>query len=133
MYASVIVTISLILVVQDDDDPEGSYSPNIDTSDDYVPSETETESSNGEDYEDDRGALDIDGHPTFVISLNRTNLNRTIEIPYEFWKRHTSMATLKAPIYLVSCGRRRDMDNVTQTQRECEEATGEARVVSFQK
>lgn len=100
---SVISHRDIILVVEDDD-IEGSYSPDIDSSDDYVPSETESDSSNGDDYEDDTGALDVDGRPTFVVSLNRSNINRTLEIPYGFWKRHIPMGALKAPIFLLADG-----------------------------
>lgn len=94
----------MLIVVVEDLDVEGSYSPDIDSSDDYVPSEAETDSSNGDEYEDDSGVLNVDGYPTFMISLTPTNINRTIEIPYGFWQRHVPMGTLKAPVRLVAEG-----------------------------
>ncbi|KAG6416351.1 hypothetical protein SASPL_123779 [Salvia splendens] len=90
--------------VVEDDDVEGSYSPDIDTSDDYVPSETESEKTMDDDYVDDSGALNVDGYPTFVISLTPTNINRSIEIPYGFWQRHIPLGAIKAAVYLVTEG-----------------------------
>lgn len=95
------IIIISILVVEDDDE-EGCYFANIDTSDDYVPSETETDSTNNDEFEDDSGALDVDGYPTFAISLTPTNINRTIEIPYGFWQRHIPMGAIKAGVYLLT-------------------------------
>ncbi|KAG6389188.1 hypothetical protein SASPL_150647 [Salvia splendens] len=91
--------------VVEDDDLEGSYSPDIDTSDDYVLSKTESETTMDDDYVDDIGALNVDGYPTFVISLTPTNINRNIEIPYGFWQRHIPLGAIKAVVYLVTEGR----------------------------
>ncbi|KAG6427782.1 hypothetical protein SASPL_112029 [Salvia splendens] len=90
--------------VVEDGDVEGSYSPDIDTSDDYVQSETESETTMDDDYVDNSGALNVDGYPTFVISLTPTNINRSIEIPYGFWQRHIPLGAIKAAVYLVTEG-----------------------------
>ncbi|KAG6391012.1 hypothetical protein SASPL_148758 [Salvia splendens] len=90
--------------VVEDDDVEGSYSPDIDTSDDYVPSENESETTMDDDYVDDSGALNIDGFPTFIISLTPTNINRSLEIPYGFWQRHIPMGAIKVGVHLVTEG-----------------------------
>ncbi|XP_042009241.1 B3 domain-containing protein REM8-like [Salvia splendens] len=87
--------------VVEDDDVEGSYSPDIDTSDDYVPSENESDTTVDEDYVDDSGALNIDGLPTFIISLNQANINGSLEIPYGFWLRNIPLGAVKAGAYLV--------------------------------
>lgn len=92
-----------VLVVEDDD-LEGSYSPDIESSDDYAPMESETESSEDDDYEDDSGALDVDGYPTFVITLTKTNIIRTIEFPYNFCNRYIRKGALEAPVYLTAEG-----------------------------
>ncbi|KAG6399034.1 hypothetical protein SASPL_140508 [Salvia splendens] len=86
----------------DGDEMEGSYGPDIDTSDDYVPSENESESTMDDDYVDDSGALNIDGLPTFMISIIATNINRSLEIPYGFWQRHIPMGAIQAGVYLVT-------------------------------
>lgn len=78
----------ILFLVVEDGDVDGSYSSDIDTSDDYVPSETESETTMDDDYVGDSGALNVDGYPTFVISLTPTNINRSIGIPYGFWQRH---------------------------------------------
>ncbi|KAG6419003.1 hypothetical protein SASPL_121211 [Salvia splendens] len=88
----------------DDDDVEVSYSPDIETSDDYVPSETESETTMDDDYVDDSRALNIDGFPTFVISLTTMHISRSIEIPYGFWQRNIPMGAIKAGVHLVTDG-----------------------------
>ncbi|KAG6394946.1 hypothetical protein SASPL_145537 [Salvia splendens] len=90
--------------VVEDDDVEGSYSPDIETSDDYVPSETESETTMDDDYVDDRRALNIDGFPTFVISLTTIHMSRSIEIPYGFWQRNIPMGAIKEGVHLVTDG-----------------------------
>ncbi|XP_047961463.1 B3 domain-containing protein REM20-like [Salvia hispanica] len=92
------------IVIVEDDNLEECYSPDVDTSDDYCPSEVETDSSQDDDYEDDSGALDVDGYPTFVLTLTKTNINRTIEIPYRFWQRHIRMGALEAAVFLLAEG-----------------------------
>ncbi|KAG6385329.1 hypothetical protein SASPL_154162 [Salvia splendens] len=116
------------IVIVEDDDKEGSYSPDIDTSDDYEPSETESDSSNRDEYEDDTGALNVNGYPTFVISLTQKNINRTLEIPHGFCKCHIRMGPTLSPRIFV--GRRGDMGGYIQPQRV--EDMGEARVGSIQ-
>ncbi|KAG6421364.1 hypothetical protein SASPL_117915 [Salvia splendens] len=81
-----------------EDAMEGSYAPDIDTSDDYVPSEIESESTMDDDYVDDSRALTIDGLPTFVFTLTATNINRSLEIPYGFWQRHIPMGAIQAGV-----------------------------------
>ncbi|XP_042016098.1 uncharacterized protein LOC121764084 [Salvia splendens] len=86
----------------DDDDVEGSYAPDMDTSDEYVPSETETDTTMDEEYVDDSRALNIDGYPTFEFTLNSTTINQRLEIPYSFWQRHIPMGAIQAGVYLVT-------------------------------
>ncbi|XP_047948930.1 B3 domain-containing protein REM20-like [Salvia hispanica] len=54
-----------------DEDSDHSYAPDVDTSDDYHPSETENESSeeDDEEYAPEQGVVDVDGCPTFVYRL----------------------------------------------------------------
>ncbi|KAG6427957.1 hypothetical protein SASPL_112205 [Salvia splendens] len=85
-----------------DDDMEGSYTLAIDTSDDYVPSDNESETTMDEEYVDDSGALNIDGLPTFVLTLTPANIHRTLEFPYGFWQRHIPMGAIQAGVYLVT-------------------------------
>ncbi|KAG6399969.1 hypothetical protein SASPL_141457 [Salvia splendens] len=87
-----------------DDDEADCYSPDIDMSDDYVPSDIESDTTVDEDYADDSGALSIDGNPTFVIELTQTNIDRSIEIPLCFWNRHIPMGAIKAGVCLVTEG-----------------------------
>ncbi|KAG6403670.1 hypothetical protein SASPL_135898 [Salvia splendens] len=88
--------------VVENDDVEGSYSADIDTSDDYVPSDIESETTVDDDYVDDSRVLNIDGFPTFVISLTPTNINRSLEIPYGFWQCHIPMGAIQAGVRLVT-------------------------------
>ncbi|KAG6408476.1 hypothetical protein SASPL_131489 [Salvia splendens] len=90
--------------VVEDDDVEGCYSPDIETSDDYMPSETESEKTMDDDYVDDNKALNIDDFPTFVISLTTMHINRSIEISYGFWQCHIPMGAIKAGVHLVTEG-----------------------------
>ncbi|XP_042059705.1 B3 domain-containing protein REM5-like [Salvia splendens] len=90
--------------VIEDDGVDENDSPGIDTSDEYVPSENESESTGDEDYVDDSRALNVDGIPTFVISLTPSNINRRLEIPYWFWQRHIPMGAIQAGVHLVTEG-----------------------------
>ncbi|XP_042016158.1 B3 domain-containing protein Os03g0619600-like [Salvia splendens] len=89
----------------EDQESEASYSAAIDTSDDYVPSETESELTGDDDYVDDSGALNINGFPTFVYTLTASNINRSLKIPYCFLQRHIPMGAIQAGVYLVNDGR----------------------------
>ncbi|KAG6415718.1 hypothetical protein SASPL_123133 [Salvia splendens] len=91
-------------VIIEDDGVDENDSPGIDTSDEYVPSENESESTGDEDYVDDSRALNVDGIPTFVISLTPSNINRRLEIPYWFWQRHIPMGAIQAGVHLVTEG-----------------------------
>ncbi|KAG6399966.1 hypothetical protein SASPL_141454 [Salvia splendens] len=88
--------------VVEDDNVEGSHGPDIDSSDNYMPSGTESKTTMDEDYVDDSRALNIDGFPTFVVTLTPTNINRRLEIPYGFWQRHIPMGAIQAGVYLVT-------------------------------
>ncbi|KAL1560096.1 B3 domain-containing protein REM1-like [Salvia divinorum] len=68
----------------EDEEADEVYSLDIDTSDDYKSSETEIDTSDDADYIEDRDALNTDGYPTFMVKLTRSNLNRTLEIPFGF-------------------------------------------------
>ncbi|KAL1540576.1 B3 domain-containing protein REM1-like [Salvia divinorum] len=80
---------------------QGSNSFDVDSSDDYVPSQTGSESADSDDYADDRGVLEDDGYPTWTLKLTKSHLSRTIEIPYEFWQRHIRMNALDEDVYLL--------------------------------
>ncbi|KAG6434676.1 hypothetical protein SASPL_106316 [Salvia splendens] len=93
--------------VVEDDNVEGSHGPDIDSSDNYLPSGTESETTMDEDYVDDSRALSIDGFPTFVVTLTPANINRRLDISYGFWRRHIPMGAIQAGLYLVTddgCG-----------------------------
>ncbi|KAG6394425.1 hypothetical protein SASPL_145009 [Salvia splendens] len=80
-------------------DSDHSDAPDVDTSDDYVPTQSECSfSSDGDDYASDAGVLDDDGCPTFTVNLNASNINRTLEIPMAFWRRHVRMISLQDPV-----------------------------------
>ncbi|XP_042003642.1 B3 domain-containing protein At4g34400-like [Salvia splendens] len=86
--------------VVDEDDGEGSHAMDLATSEDYVPSETDSETTFDDDYVDDSRALLIDGFPTFAVTLTSTNINRRLEIPYCFWRRHIPNGAIHAGVYL---------------------------------
>ncbi|XP_042032229.1 B3 domain-containing protein REM1-like [Salvia splendens] len=91
--------------VVEDDNVEGSHGPDIDSSDNYLPSGTESETTMDEDYVDDSRALSIDGFPTFIVTLTPANINRRLDISYGFWRRHIPMGAIQAGLYLVTDGR----------------------------
>ncbi|KAG6430818.1 hypothetical protein SASPL_108891 [Salvia splendens] len=64
------------------DTDDSPTAPDVDSSDDYQPSETETDSFDNSEYEDDQGALDVDGCPTFVVTITTSHLDCTLEIPF---------------------------------------------------
>ncbi|XP_042032416.1 uncharacterized protein LOC121779149 [Salvia splendens] len=88
--------------VDDAPDVGGIYSPDIETSDDYAPSDSESDTTVDEEYADDSRALSIDELPTFVISLTQANIDRSIEIPYGFWQRHIPMGAIEAGVSMVT-------------------------------
>ncbi|KAG6410394.1 hypothetical protein SASPL_128452 [Salvia splendens] len=90
--------------VVDEDDGEGSHAMDLATSEDYVPSETDSETTFDDDYVDDSRALLIDGFPTFAVTLTSTNINRRLEIPYCFWRRHIPNGAIHAGVYLSTEG-----------------------------
>ncbi|XP_047953975.1 B3 domain-containing protein At1g16640-like [Salvia hispanica] len=61
--------------------------------------EPEIESSDDEDYAPDQGVIDDDGCPTFVVTLDWSNIKRSLEIPFAFWRRHIRMNALQDPVY----------------------------------
>ncbi|KAG6436359.1 hypothetical protein SASPL_101255 [Salvia splendens] len=75
--------ISEIALTEEEEDDE-VYTPDIESSDDYAPSDVESESADDSDYDDDRGALDDDEYPTWTLKLTKSNTKRTIEIPLTF-------------------------------------------------
>ncbi|KAG6415910.1 hypothetical protein SASPL_123329 [Salvia splendens] len=85
-----------------DNELEGRNAPEVDTFDDYVPSENGSETTVDEDYVDDSRALTIDGCPTFVHSITPTNINHSLEIPFGFWQRHIPMGAIQAGMCLVT-------------------------------
>ncbi|KAG6411582.1 hypothetical protein SASPL_129665 [Salvia splendens] len=86
--------------VVEDDEGEGSHAMDIETSEEYVPSGTESETTFDDDYADDSRALQIDGFPTFAVTLISSNINHRFEIPYGFWQRHIPNGALHAGVYL---------------------------------
>ncbi|KAG6394338.1 hypothetical protein SASPL_144922 [Salvia splendens] len=81
-------------------DSDHSDAPDVDTSDDYVPTQSEGgDSSDGDDYASDAGVLDEDGCPTFTVTLDSSNINSTLEIPMVFWRRHIRMISLQDSVY----------------------------------
>ncbi|XP_042029783.1 B3 domain-containing protein REM20-like [Salvia splendens] len=67
------------------------YAPNdnvpttfVATIDDYQPSYSDTDSSDDSGYEDDHDALDLDGRPTFTVTVTASHIARTFEVPYGF-------------------------------------------------
>ncbi|KAG6396028.1 hypothetical protein SASPL_142166 [Salvia splendens] len=70
-------------IVKEDAD-DNPTAPKGRSSDEYQPSETETDSSDGSEYVDDHGALDVDGCPTFVVTITTSHLDRTLKVPFGF-------------------------------------------------
>ncbi|KAG6432747.1 hypothetical protein SASPL_104333 [Salvia splendens] len=77
-----------ILALTKEEDDEEIYTPDIDSSDDYAPSNVESKSVDDSDYDDERGELDDDEYPTWMLKLTKSNIKRTIEIPNDFWQLH---------------------------------------------
>ncbi|KAG6431438.1 hypothetical protein SASPL_109517 [Salvia splendens] len=81
-------------------DSEHSCAPDVETSDDYVPSDTDGgDSSDEEEYVPDPEVLADDGCPTFTVTLDSSNISRSLEIPMAFWRRHIRMISLQDPVY----------------------------------
>ncbi|KAG6404974.1 hypothetical protein SASPL_132553 [Salvia splendens] len=74
--------------LNEDEEDNEVYTPDIDSSDDSVPSDVESEATDKSDYDGERGALDDDEYPTWTLKLTKSNTKRTIEIPIEFWELH---------------------------------------------
>ncbi|KAL1559741.1 B3 domain-containing protein-like protein [Salvia divinorum] len=66
--------------------------PDLDTSDDYVPSETGTET------EGDSDDVLIE-YPSLNITLTEKRFDRTLELPLRFYKTYLRMSSLQAPVY----------------------------------
>ncbi|KAG6424550.1 hypothetical protein SASPL_114968 [Salvia splendens] len=75
-----------ILALTEEEEDEEIYNPDIDSSDDYAPSDGESELADDSDYDDDRGALADDEYPTWTLKLTKSNIKQTIEIPTDFWQ-----------------------------------------------
>ena len=60
----------------------GAFSPDLESSDDCEPSETETETASDsvldESYEPQLGAIDINDHTTFVVVLTKAHIQHTL-------------------------------------------------------
>ncbi|KAG6423822.1 hypothetical protein SASPL_114225 [Salvia splendens] len=81
---------------------EGYPADRADKSDDFKPSDSDTDSTDGSGYEDDQHALDLDGRPTFDVTITTAHLSGTFMIPYGFWSRHIPMGALQAPMYFLT-------------------------------
>ncbi|XP_042003829.1 B3 domain-containing protein At4g34400-like [Salvia splendens] len=92
--------------VVEDDEGEVSHAMDIETSEEYVPSGTESETTFDDDYADDSRALQIDGFPTFAVTLTSSNINHRFEIPYGFWQRHIPNGALHAGVVYLHNGLR---------------------------
>lgn len=84
-----------------DEFSDESYATDADSSDDYQPSETDIKSSDDdeEEYAPDEGVLNTDGCPTFTVTLDESNIQRTLEIPMAFWRSHIRMNALNDPVH----------------------------------
>ncbi|KAG6408692.1 hypothetical protein SASPL_131711 [Salvia splendens] len=81
-----------LISLSEEEEDEQIYTPDIDSSDDYAPSDVESESVEDSDYDDGKGALEADEYPTWTLKLTKSNIKRTIEIPKDFWQLHVSSA-----------------------------------------
>ncbi|KAG6411742.1 hypothetical protein SASPL_129826 [Salvia splendens] len=54
--------------------------PDVNTSDDYEPSETQTDSSDDDNYVEDKGKLATDEYPEFVVKMTRSHSIDTFPI-----------------------------------------------------
>ncbi|KAG6394315.1 hypothetical protein SASPL_144899 [Salvia splendens] len=92
-----------IALTEEEEDDE-VYTPDIDSSDDYPPSDVESESADDSDYDADRSALDEDEYPTWSLKLTKSNTKRTIEIPNEFWQLHLRAAPKQSVVHFLVDG-----------------------------
>ncbi|KAL1545112.1 B3 domain-containing protein REM1-like [Salvia divinorum] len=105
-------------ILAEDEEYEASYSPDVYTSDDYVPSAHESESTDGDDYVEDTGVLDNDGYLLVTLKLTRTHIRHTLEIPSN-------------KIWVKQGWRRFKEDNALTTGVHCHFKLVDAREVQF--
>ena len=94
--------VSLYALDNEFEPPDQSHHADVDTTEDYLPSEMKTESSDDINYKDDHRALDIVGRLIFTVIVTAELLAHTFEIPYGFWHRHIPMGALIASIYFLA-------------------------------
>ncbi|KAG6430084.1 hypothetical protein SASPL_108145 [Salvia splendens] len=80
------------------------YTPDIESSDDHPPSGVESDSADGSQSSDDRGAPDEDEYPTWTLKLTRSHIKRTIELPHEFWQLHLRAAPQQNVVHFLVDG-----------------------------
>ena len=65
-----------------------------------MPTETKGgDSSDDDNYAPNPGVVNDDVCPTFTITLDSSNINRSLEIPMAFWRHHIRMNALQDPVY----------------------------------
>ncbi|KAL1559252.1 B3 domain-containing protein REM1-like [Salvia divinorum] len=84
-----------------DDEILDIHSPDIYTSDDYEPSESEIDTEEDYKFVEKHDALQGDGYLTFVIALTMSNIKRTLEISFGFWAQHICMASLQVSVFFT--------------------------------
>ncbi|KAL1562044.1 hypothetical protein AAHA92_04667 [Salvia divinorum] len=76
-------------------------SPDIDSEDDYPPSENGSDGDSSEDYIAYRSVPRADEYPSFDVVLNKSNIERTLEIPMSFWRAHLRMSAWENYVYFM--------------------------------
>ncbi|XP_047978709.1 B3 domain-containing protein Os03g0212300-like [Salvia hispanica] len=91
-----------IEVPDSEDEYDAPHSPDIDTSEDDEPSDTEPEISTGCSKSMSALALAEYDHPTFVVVLTKSSIKKSLEISVDFWRKHIRASALDEPIYFTA-------------------------------
>ncbi|KAG6399624.1 hypothetical protein SASPL_141105 [Salvia splendens] len=87
-----------------EEEEDGIYTPDIDSSDYYAPSDVASESEDDSNYDNDKGVLDDDDYLTWTLKLTKSHIKRTIEIPNDFWQLHLHNAPLQNVVHFLVIG-----------------------------
>ncbi|KAG6411773.1 hypothetical protein SASPL_129857 [Salvia splendens] len=84
-----------------DDEYEVPNSPDVDTSEDEEPSDTEAESCAECSRAMSALALAEYNHPTFIVVRTKFDIKKSLKISVDFWMQHIRPSALEDPIYLT--------------------------------
>ncbi|KAG6391418.1 hypothetical protein SASPL_149172 [Salvia splendens] len=79
--------------------------PDLETSDDYESSETDSvASSDNADGILPIKSLAIEEHPSFTVTFTKTTINKTLEIPLSFWTKFIRESAIECETYFTVFG-----------------------------